>query len=194
MLNNGLKLAVYGISDVGLNREHNEDSIGSDPALGLVVLADGADSTCGTPTQCAQQRRTLVRRAGETGVQLFLAGVHDEADCEDLPVDEAYTCLLTIDAKTPLRELAAEGGAPVAVGMLPDSNVMSSVIAPLELALQWLAGSGMVQDIGVRLTSETAGAFAPGSVVTGDFVGVNPDLCPWDCYAFGLPFRVEVPR
>lgn len=41
MLANGLKLAVYGLSDVGLNREHNEDSIGWDIELGLIMLADG---------------------------------------------------------------------------------------------------------------------------------------------------------
>lgn len=41
MLANGLKLAVYGISDVGLSREHNEDSISWDIDLGLIMLADG---------------------------------------------------------------------------------------------------------------------------------------------------------
>ena len=160
----------------------------------LVVLADGSDSTCGSPAQCAQQRRAIVRRARETGVQLFLAGVHDEQDCNDLPADEAYYCLLTIAAKAPLRDLAAEGGLPLAVGALPNSNSMGSVIAPLELALEWLSGSVRVQDVNLRLTSATAGAFAPGTVVTGNFVGVNPQMCPWDCYSFGLPFRVEIPR
>jgi len=160
----------------------------------LVVLADGSDSTCGLPAQCAQQRRAIVRRARETGVQLFLAGVHDQEACNALPADEAYICFLTIAVEAPLRELAREGGLPVAAGVLPNSNATGSVSAPLELALQWLAGSGMVQDISLRLTSETAGAFAPGVVVTGNFVGVNPQLCPWDCYAFGLPFRLEIPR
>jgi serine/threonine protein phosphatase PrpC len=41
VLANGLKLAVYGISDVGLSREHNEDSISWDTELGLIMLADG---------------------------------------------------------------------------------------------------------------------------------------------------------
>lgn len=35
------KLEILGLSDVGLKRDHNEDSIGSDSALGLAVLADG---------------------------------------------------------------------------------------------------------------------------------------------------------
>ena len=41
MLANGMKLAVYGLSDVGLSREHNEDSISWDIELGLIMLADG---------------------------------------------------------------------------------------------------------------------------------------------------------
>jgi len=41
VLTNGMKLAVYGISDVGLSREHNEDSISWDIELGLIMLADG---------------------------------------------------------------------------------------------------------------------------------------------------------
>ncbi len=35
------KLEIYGISDVGRKRSHNEDSIGSDTDLGIAVLADG---------------------------------------------------------------------------------------------------------------------------------------------------------
>jgi len=41
VLNNGIKLAVYGVSDVGKAREHNEDSISWDIELGLIMLADG---------------------------------------------------------------------------------------------------------------------------------------------------------
>ncbi len=35
------KIYITGITDEGLIREHNEDSIGSDTELGLLVLADG---------------------------------------------------------------------------------------------------------------------------------------------------------
>jgi len=34
-------ILIAGLTDQGLVREHNEDSIGSDPALGLLILADG---------------------------------------------------------------------------------------------------------------------------------------------------------
>jgi serine/threonine protein phosphatase PrpC len=35
------KLEIYGITDVGRKRSHNEDSIASDTGMGLAVLADG---------------------------------------------------------------------------------------------------------------------------------------------------------
>jgi len=35
------KLEMAGVSDVGRKRDHNEDTIAADPALGLAVLADG---------------------------------------------------------------------------------------------------------------------------------------------------------
>jgi serine/threonine protein phosphatase PrpC len=35
------KLALVGLTDTGRVREHNEDTIASDPDIGLVVLADG---------------------------------------------------------------------------------------------------------------------------------------------------------
>ncbi len=35
------KLEIVGVTDVGRRRSHNEDAIGSDPEVGLAVLADG---------------------------------------------------------------------------------------------------------------------------------------------------------
>ena len=35
------KIEIFGLTDVGLVRDHNEDSIGNDNDLGIVVLADG---------------------------------------------------------------------------------------------------------------------------------------------------------
>ena len=41
MLKEGLKLGIHGLSDVGQSREHNEDAIGWDAEMALVLLADG---------------------------------------------------------------------------------------------------------------------------------------------------------
>ena len=41
MIREGTKLSIYGETDVGQIREHNEDFIGWDAHLGLLLLADG---------------------------------------------------------------------------------------------------------------------------------------------------------
>lgn len=61
MLSNGLKLAVYGVTDVGLNREHNEDCISWDTELGLVLLADGMGG----------------HNAGEVASEMAVTAIHD---------------------------------------------------------------------------------------------------------------------
>ncbi len=61
MLSNGLKLAVYGVTDVGLNREHNEDCISWDIELGVVLLADGMGG----------------HNAGEVASELAVTSIHD---------------------------------------------------------------------------------------------------------------------
>jgi hypothetical protein len=149
----------------------------------LVVLADGVDSSCGTPAQCAQSRRTIARRAQETGVRLFLAGFSaaSREECAWLDdEEESYVCSLTLAAKRPLQELSAVGGMPLALGW------------NLALVRQWLSGSMTVQDVRVRLTSQVEGAFWPGAVATGRLRGSNESYCPFDCYVFALPFRVQI--
>ena len=41
VISEGLKLVIHGVTDVGRNREHNEDAISWDMKMGLVLLADG---------------------------------------------------------------------------------------------------------------------------------------------------------
>ncbi len=41
MNDQGLKIVIHGITDVGQSREHNEDAISWDTRLGLALLADG---------------------------------------------------------------------------------------------------------------------------------------------------------
>ena len=151
----------------------------------LVVLADGADSTCGTPAQCAARRKAIVDHARASRVQLFLVGRDVEGDC----IDPEATYCLEIRPQEPLRLLSADGGMPLVVGH--GSAMFNS---PMGLVKQWLSGWVTVQDVRVRLTSEAAGAFAPGAVVKGELSGVNPSMCPMECWSFLLPFSVEIPR
>jgi len=61
VLSSGLKLVVYGVTDVGLNREHNEDCISWDIDLGLVLLADGMGG----------------HNAGEIASEMAITAIHD---------------------------------------------------------------------------------------------------------------------
>ena len=65
------KLEMAGNSDVGLKRNHNEDSIGSDAGMGLAVLADGMGgyragevaSAIAIRVVMEELRKALVRKA-----------------------------------------------------------------------------------------------------------------------------------
>ena len=41
MVNTGLKINIFGLTDVGRVRTHNEDAVGWDERVGLAILADG---------------------------------------------------------------------------------------------------------------------------------------------------------
>lgn len=69
------KIIITGLTDQGLVRDHNEDSIGSDAELGLAVLADGMGghkggevaSALAVDTILAQLRKSLPEiKTGET--------------------------------------------------------------------------------------------------------------------------------
>lgn len=150
----------------------------------LVVLANGTDTTCGTPAQCAALRREIIDRSHDAEVQLFLVAVDRELE----------PCLPGCDGGRKVSEgvwaLAREAGVPTIVA--PDYG--AGLNSPMELAGQWLSGPMMVQDISLRLTSDTAGAFAPGSTVMGTMTGANASECPMGCAVHQFFFRVEIPR
>jgi hypothetical protein len=151
----------------------------------LVVLADGADTTCGTPAQCAALRRDVIDRARDAEVQLFLVG-GSPSDCT--PDWVGWEGCQGPSDNEGIQLLAREGGFPIVVGNLPDLG------PAMELAGQWLQPSMTVQDISLRLTSETAGAFAPGATVMGAFTGANASQCPMGCQVHQLIFTVEIPE
>jgi hypothetical protein len=163
----------------------------------LVVLADGGDKDCGTPAQCSAARREIISRARAEGVELFLVGTDDAVACD---------YCLDIRAQEPLRSLAAEGGFPLVLSDEPWFDYCGAwgpcplfagaLVSPLEMVAGWLLGTAQVQEVSIRLTSESPGAFAPGAVVMGELLGSNEDMCPWGdgyCWRYSLPFRVQVP-
>ena len=147
----------------------------------LVVLADGADTTCGTPAQCAALRSEIIGRAQDAAVELFIVGGSGTGCTPDsCPADPADM--------QPLQLLAREGGFPIVIAEQP------GLIAPMQLARRWISGEMLVQDVILRITSETAGAFAPGATVMGKFTGANASQCPMGCQVHELIFSVEIPK
>ena len=146
----------------------------------LVVLADGADTTCGTQAQCSTLRRQIIARARDAAVELFLVGGTLTGCTPDW-------CDKDLADTEPLQLLALEGGFPMVVAEQP------SLIPGTELARQWLSGEMVIQDVKLRLNSESAGAFAPGATVMGRLTGANASQCPMGCQVHELDFSVRIP-
>ena len=121
MLNNGLKLAVYGISDVGLSREHNEDSISWDIDLGLIMLADGMGG----------------HNAGEVASDMAVNAIHDALldvltpdmlaanviKCEDAVRESVVYANEEIHEQAHARIECAGMGTTVVLTLFHDNNI-----------------------------------------------------------------------
>ncbi len=77
------KLEIVAVTDVGRKRSHNEDSVGFDPALGVVILADGmGGSNAGEVASALAVNMMLEQlrgRLGSTGSTLPQPGEADQA-------------------------------------------------------------------------------------------------------------------
>jgi hypothetical protein len=131
--------------------------------------------------QCSALRREIIARASDAAVELFIVG-GSGTDCTP-----DWCATDPADAE-PLQLLAREGGFPIVIGGQPGLS------SAMELARQWLSGEMTVQDVRLRLTSETAGAFAPGATVMGKLTGANASQCPMGCRVHELIFSVEIPE
>jgi len=60
------KIEIFGLTDIGLVRDHNEDSIGNNHDLGLVVLADGMGGHRGGEVASAITVSTILDQLADT--------------------------------------------------------------------------------------------------------------------------------
>jgi PPM family protein phosphatase len=85
------KLLLYGKTDVGLVRDHNEDAIGYDENIGLAILADGMGGHRGGEMASAITVSTVLENISEK-MRTIKSGETDEAtgySLESLAVHEA---------------------------------------------------------------------------------------------------------
>ena len=72
------KITIMGLTDTGIVRAKNEDSIGFDSALGLVVLADGMGGHRGGEIASSMTVDTIIETLQQSLPQIN-AGEIDEA-------------------------------------------------------------------------------------------------------------------
>ncbi len=87
------KLLLYGKTDVGLLRDHNEDTIGCDENIGLAVLADGMGGHRGGEMASAITVSTILEAVTEK-IKKIKSGETDEEtgySLESLAVHQAVT-------------------------------------------------------------------------------------------------------
>ena len=87
------KIEMAGLTDVGSVREHNEDAISSDEALGLAVLADGMGGHRGGEMASAMTVSTVVAELRKKLKKLHTGETDDETgySLESLAVHDAIT-------------------------------------------------------------------------------------------------------
>jgi protein phosphatase len=72
------KIEIFGLTDAGLVRDHNEDAIGNDQELGLVVLADGMGGHLGGEVASAITVATILETLPDS-LEKIKPGNKDEA-------------------------------------------------------------------------------------------------------------------
>lgn len=118
-----LKAAFHGLTDVGLMREHNEDSILWDTDLGMALLADGMGGHNAGEVASAmavEQVRAALREA-------FLArDCEDKADCSEVVRQAIHTANQRIwDASQENAECAGMGTTLV-LALLHDGDMVTA--------------------------------------------------------------------
>ncbi len=87
------KIEIFGLSDVGLVRDHNEDSIGNNQDLGLVVLADGMGGHRGGEVASAITVNTILDTLADTLKKTSPGGIDEKSghSLESIAVHDAVT-------------------------------------------------------------------------------------------------------
>ncbi len=135
----------------------------------VVVLTDGSDNTCGSPSQCRAARHALIDKSRALGVEILTIGLTSDGDHAQ---------------RAALGELADGGAGPVL--WVADARRLGTVFGGLRAILN---GSVGIYETRFRIQSSTYGVFQSGRTVLGT---VDLTYCEWDCED-EIHFAVRIP-
>lgn len=145
---------------------------GGDGNRSVVVITNGRDETCGSPSACAAVRDALIRKSRDTGVSIVTVGYGSETQ----PADTATLALL------------AQGAPGGAFFWTTEGDQLAPALRTVRKYLAYLKKTAVVT---FRIESPVAGAFASGRTVLGS---VRHVYACWDeCYEAPIPFAVTIP-
>jgi hypothetical protein len=144
---------------------------GPDEKASLIVITDGRDKDCGSPSQCRARRDALLQKSRDKGVTLLTVGLARS------PGDWDREALA----------FAAQLGSDGAAFWAGDAKQLAPI---LDVAERYARQEVDTLDVSFRIRSETAGTFVPGRTILGQ---VRFEICPFDCTYTFVPFAVKIP-
>jgi len=144
---------------------------GPEEKASLIVITDGRDKDCGSPSQCRARRDALLQKSRDKGVTLLTVGLARS------PGDWDREALA----------FAAQLGSGGAAFWAHEPRQLAPV---LDVAERYARNEVDTLNVSFRLRSETAGTFVPGRTILGQ---IRFEICPFDCSYTFVPFAVRIP-
>ncbi len=160
---------LYAAIDAAIDFTAANSSTGGRRAV--VVLTDGRDDTCGSPTQCETARKALIEKSRTAGVPIVTLGLARPSG----PANAKALSLLATDS----GGTALWADDPTQLGIL--FRALTHV----------LDGSALIETVRLTIQSPTDGAFQSGRTVLGTAHYEACDL--GDCTSIDVPFAVRIP-
>lgn len=144
---------------------------GPEEKASLIVITDGRDKDCSSPSQCRARRDALLQKSRDKGVSILTVGLARS------PGDWDRETLA----------FAAQWGSGGAAFWANEPRQLAPVLAVAE---RYARNEVDTLNVSFRIRSETAGTFVPGRTILGQ---VRFEICPFDCSYTFVPFAVKIP-
>jgi hypothetical protein len=144
---------------------------GPEEKASLIVITDGRDRDCSSPSECRARRDALLQKIRDKGVTLLTVGLARS------PGDWDREALA----------FAAQLGSDGAAFWAGDPRHLAPI---LDVAERYARNEVDALNVSFRIRSETAGTFVSGRTILGQ---VRFEICPFDCSYTFVPFAVKIP-